>query len=280
MFDPAFYLKNACDLLRVGGRLFENDLLSQHHHAYCLVTPGWLLDYFVINRFAKCCVYIRESSPFGIGHMYALDPDPDDIISDFGPPRGQLEQVMMVIAEKGEGAGSGETPIQDQYRSVEQLKVYRERWVAMKSRLQFFDFAVPTSLELCRLPKRTSKSFRYLGVFRPSSVSVETNHINQEGMIRGLRILEATYGANCSDVDLPKSGISSLYRGNVTEVLASLFNGAELQRWRIDVNALGDPAPQCQKDLEVIYTNLSDDTPRVLRAYIPAEASGQTLTLP
>jgi hypothetical protein len=280
VFDPAFYLKNAADLLRVGGRLFENDLLSQHHHAYCLVTPGWLLDYFVLNRFAKCAIYVRESSPFGIGHMYALDPDPDDIISDFGAPRGRLQQSALVIAEKGVESSNGETPIQDQYRSVEQLRVYRERWVAMRSQHDFFEFSAPTPLELCRLAKRTSRSFRYLGIFRPPGVSAETDQQNREGVIRGLRILEATYGGNCSDAKLPKSGVCSLYRGNVTEVLASLFNGAEQHQWQIDVHVLGDPAPQCQKDLEVIYTNLSENTPRVRRAYIAAEASGQTLILP
>ena len=31
--------------------------------------------------------------------MYGLDPDPDDIISDLGPPRGGLSMGVVVIAE-------------------------------------------------------------------------------------------------------------------------------------------------------------------------------------
>jgi hypothetical protein len=48
----------------------------------------------------------------------------------------------------------------------------------------------------------------------------------------------------------------------------------------VDVRVLGDPAPQYPKDLEVFYSDLSEDPPLLRRAYIPAEASGQVLRLP
>src|SRR5262249_20335015 len=96
----------------------------------------------------------------------------------------------------------------------------------------------------------------------------------------GLRIFEATYGGNCSGVALPKSGVTAVYTGNVTDVVASLFNGAPSREWIVDVNILGDPAPQYPKDLEVYYSDLSEDPPLLRRAYIPAEASGQVLRLP
>lgn len=55
---------------------------------------------------------------------------------------------------------------------------------------------------------------------------------------------------------------------------------AQRREWIVDVNLLGDPAPQCPKDLEAFYTDLSEDPPLLRRAYIPAEASGQVLSLP
>ena len=278
IFDPTTYLKNVSQLLRPGGRLFEQDIISQHHHPYCLITPAWILDYFVVNAYAHCSVYICEDSSAGFVHLYGLRPDSDDIISDFGPPRGGLSMGVVAIAEKGEVSTGDAVPIQDQYRSADDHARYRSQLLAMEGRDDFFTFPTPTRLELCRLGTRTSKSFRYLGVIRPPGVHPELTE--EGGDVRGLRIFQATYGGNCSDMKLAKGGVSAVYAGNVTEVLACLFNGMDSHAWCVDVNVIGDPAPQCGKDLEVLYSDLSEGVPRLRRAYIPAEASGRVLALP
>jgi hypothetical protein len=279
IFDPATYLKNISELLRPGGRLLEQDIISQHYHPYCLVTPGWMLDYFVVNAYASCSVYVGELSPRGFAHMYGVDPDPDDFVSDFGPPRGGISIGIVVVAEKGPSSSSGIAPIQDQYRNDDDKANYRKQIIAMKQTLNFFEFAQPTPLELCRLGKRSSKSLRYLGVFRPLGANPEASP-SDGGPIRGLRIYSATYGGNWIGNELPKPGVCAAYSGNVTEILAGLFNGGQRAEWVVDVNVLGDPVPGCGKDLEVIYANLSEPQPRLLRAYIPAEASGRSLSLP
>jgi hypothetical protein len=278
IFDPATYLRNVSRLLRPGGRLFEQDVISQHHHPYCLITPAWVFDYFVVNAYAHYAVYVSENSPAGFSHMYGLDPDPDDIISDLGPPRGGLSMGVVVIAEKGEATTSDAIPIQDQYRSADDHARYRNQLRAMGPRDDFFAFAPPVRGELARLGMRTSKSFRYLGVYRAPGIHTEL--ADDANAVGGLRIFEATYGGNCSGANLQKSGVNAVYSGNVTEVLACLFNGMASHAWRIDVNILGDPAPQRGKDLEVFYSDMSEPVPRLRRAYIPAEASGQVLTLP
>jgi hypothetical protein len=275
IFDPATYLNNVSELLRPGGRLFEQDIISQHHHPYCLVTPSWIFDYFVVNAYTACSVYVTEHSASGFVHMYGIDPDPDDIISDFGPPRGSIPIGLIAIAEKSQSSRGGIAPIQDQYRSARDHARYRQLLAAVKENNSFFLFTPPTPLELCGLGTRTSRSFRYLGVVR----SIRANVGDGREPTGGLRIFEGTYGGNCQGLALSKSGVNAVYRGNVTELLASLFDGLHNVQWAVDVNVLGDPAPQYGKDLEVYYSDLSEENPRLRRVYIPAEASGQVLKL-
>jgi hypothetical protein len=59
-----------------------------------------------------------------------------------------------------------------------------------------------------------------------------------------------------------------------------VIRGVRVCSWIIDMKVLGDPAPGCPKDLEVLYSNISEHPPLLRRAYVPAEASGQLLRLP
>jgi hypothetical protein len=146
--------------------LFEQDIISQHHHPYCLITPPWLHDYFVMNRFAACALFVTEIG-MGFAHIYALDGPADDIVSDLGPPRGGIAMGVAVIAEKGSDSTFNRVPIQDQYRSEADWIVYRDNLAALDKLETAFQFGKPTRLELDRLGRRVSSSFRYLGVIRP-----------------------------------------------------------------------------------------------------------------
>jgi hypothetical protein len=75
------------------------------------------------------------------------------------------------------------------------------------------------------------------------------------------------------------SGVSAAYRGNVTDILASLANGHDDWLWVIDVGVLGDPLPTVGKDLEVLYYFADESDQKLYRAYIEAEANGKTLVL-
>ena len=57
-FNPALTLKNYCELLRPGGRLCLINTLSNHFDPYTIATPSWFFDYFVMNKFDDCRVYI------------------------------------------------------------------------------------------------------------------------------------------------------------------------------------------------------------------------------
>ena len=272
IFDPAAYMKNVARLLKPGGRLFDQNILSQHHHPYCLVSPAWVLDYFVVNRFRYCLVYVTEHAGAGFAHVYALEPSADDLTSDFGPPRGGIPIGFSVVAEKGPHSTSELSPIQDQYRSEQDRAAYRDRLAEMLVADKRPRFRAPTALELLRLGTRASRSYRYLGVAGGtigSSPASET----------GLRILEATYGGNCLAIPIDRSAVCAVYRGNATDTLASLANGSARWRWTVDVNMLGDPAPGHGKDLEVYYVDDGDPQLRLRRAYLAPEAAGQVLEL-
>ena len=246
IFDPATYIKNTSRLLRPGGRLFDQNILSQHHHPYCLVTPAWVHDYFVVNRYASCMVYIGEYAASGFVHLYRLAPSADDFMSDFGPPRGGLPIGFVVIAEKGPQLTWQLVPIQDQYRSEEDSVRYRDHLSDMMEARPIGGFRAPSAADLARLGIRASKSYRYLGVVGGAAGTAgwPSVELATTGAASGLRILEATYGGNCLANPPDRSAVCAVYRGNATDILASLANGLDRWQWVVSVHTLGGSRPR------------------------------------
>ena len=284
IFDPATYMINVSKLLRTGGRVFDQNVISQVHHPYLLVTPAWLLDYYVVNRFKNLRVYIAEHSAGGFIHMYGVLASADEMVSDFGPPRGNLILGVIVIAEKGFQSTADVVPIQDQYRSEMDRSRYGASVEAMFGNEPLPMFDAPTALELVRLDVRRSKSFRYLGTLRPDETdssdleSFEGDLPDQVG-VGGLRVISATYGGCGLGAAPTVAAVCAAYRGNVTDIVASLANGHEEWHWTVDVRVLGDPLPTVGKDLEVLYYYADEIGAKVRRAYIGSEANGKTLVL-
>jgi hypothetical protein len=283
IFDPATYMVNVSKLLRPGGRVFDQNVISQVHHPYLLVTPAWLLDYYVVNRFKNLQIYIAEQAAGGFVHMYGVLASANEIVSDFGPPRGSLSLGVIVIAEKGADSTADILPIQDQYRSEPDWAHYRACVQSMAGDDPLPTFAAPTALELTKLDVRRSKSFRYLGLLRPGETqSSDAQRLNGDipdtAGVGGLRIVSATYGGGFRSVP-PVPGVSAAYRGNVTDIVASLANGHDDWHWVVDVQVLGDCLPTVAKDLEILYYFADDTDQKLYRAYIEAEANGKTLVL-
>jgi len=74
----------------------------------------------------------------------------------------------------------------------------------------------------------------------------------------GLSVLSATYGRSCH-----------VRPGNVTRDLAQACNGRSDCQYTVDVNRLGDPAPNCQKDYTATWQCPDGQTHT---ASLPAEA--------
>jgi peptidoglycan/LPS O-acetylase OafA/YrhL len=73
-------------------------------------------------------------------------------------------------------------------------------------------------------------------------VLLATPSVSNESVASGVRVIAATYGANCK-----------ARGGNATRALSTTCNGKDNCDYIVDVNVLGDPAPGCTKNFAVEY---------------------------
>jgi hypothetical protein len=132
VFDPATVIRNFAAMLRPGGRLLTLNMFSNHHEPYAMLPLLWFLDYFVVNGFADCKVYILVGTkPYNV---FTIDTeallDPTRHVSAFASPH---EMSTLVLAEKGERSTSDVSPTQQHYRSQEEWERYRQALRQMKA---------------------------------------------------------------------------------------------------------------------------------------------------
>jgi hypothetical protein len=138
VFDPAMVISNFAGMLRPGGRLITTNVYSNHYEPYVIIPPLWFLDYFVINGFVDCRVYILVygQDPQDPGHtdVFTVDPnaqlDGSRSVSAFDAP---AMMATIVMAEKGDRSTSNIKPTQQQYRSPAEWELYRKNIRAMIS---------------------------------------------------------------------------------------------------------------------------------------------------
>lgn len=121
MFDPATALKNCARMLSPNGRLMLIEYGTPHHAAYTMYSPAYFFDYFAINQFVDCRVYIcmlpPESVFAGTFDLFCW--------RDFGatlhqfpihlmPPNWLL--MSLVLAERDADSTWHRSPVQGQYR--------------------------------------------------------------------------------------------------------------------------------------------------------------------
>src|ERR1043166_2707506 len=202
IFDPATYMKNIACLLRPDGRLIDGNVCSFHHHPYVLVPPAWYFDYYAINHFTDCKVYVVETGdPL---YVYGLTVKPGDpLIQDFGNGSQGAAVGVVVIAEKGRDSTWNHVPSQDQYRSDGEWQRWREGVEHIQRSLRVYhNYGSLTEREFeCRPPRRL-KSFQFLGKFRPDEqwdfnpAQYAALELEGKPSIAGIRIVKATYGWN------------------------------------------------------------------------------------
>ncbi|MFN8543844.1 MAG: hypothetical protein U0807_06530 [Candidatus Binatia bacterium] len=120
LFDLKVGFENVSNMLAPGGRLLQYNAASNYTGAvYLAIGPDLFKDYFTLNRFADCKVYVVEGDDPG----QAYDWDVfyyDDAVKrehpEFVPlfTSGRL-QMTVVIAEKAVDSTASEMPTQGVY---------------------------------------------------------------------------------------------------------------------------------------------------------------------
>jgi hypothetical protein len=137
IFDPAMAIRNFAEILKPGGRLLMTNMYSNNYTPYAILPPLWYLDYFVVNGFTDCKVYILVSPEledysdletiYNKTNTFTIDLDCLlDSQRSVSPFVASRVMVTIVFAEKGPQSTSHATPVQQQYRSSADWQRYRE----------------------------------------------------------------------------------------------------------------------------------------------------------
>lgn len=128
-FNPVLTLQNLCNLLRPGGRILLGNVYSNDFEPYAILPPLWYQDFFTMNKFLDCKVYIIHTMPIEIVNMFCINLEllynttPDCYVGNFRSP---YIMSTLVFAEKGKNSTTDVFPIQQHYRPEEQWTEYRK----------------------------------------------------------------------------------------------------------------------------------------------------------
>lgn len=121
IFDAAGAMRNITRMLKPGGRVMHIEMATNLSFEYLIFSPDWFFDFYTINKFADCKVYIAtfkdvDGLLYGPWDLVSYRPraNGDGIsVRSLGPG---LRAVVIVIAEAGEESTVGANPIQWCYR--------------------------------------------------------------------------------------------------------------------------------------------------------------------
>jgi SAM-dependent methyltransferase len=153
VFDPARAMRNLCDLLKPGGRIFIFAWGNSYPSSYLKFSPDWLIDYFAVNEWADCKVYSAQFERSNVeGHLSAWHYDPFEYHGDqVGYESSHITtwcpSETICIAERGKRSTTQRSPIQKHYRgpATEPYNTSAVRFSFSPRPL----FQSPFSIELC-----------------------------------------------------------------------------------------------------------------------------------
>jgi hypothetical protein len=131
VFTPANVLQNFTRLLRPGGRMFLCNAYSSFETAYVILPPTWYLDYFVMNGFTDCRVYVCVFIEDRTSVYYVSLEQAYRLKREMGHFQSPHAAATLVFAEKGLHSTWDRLPIQQHYRSKEDWEIYQKNLQAM-----------------------------------------------------------------------------------------------------------------------------------------------------
>jgi SAM-dependent methyltransferase len=132
VFDPITALRNSVKLLKPDGRLYlsNHGNYSPHHNGipYVILTPIWFYDYFCINGFRDCQVYVTVYEPDGqltflLSDEYTTRQFSDGFIK---PIISEYPLQISIFAERDAKSTWNKTPTQHVYRSSAEWLIYEK----------------------------------------------------------------------------------------------------------------------------------------------------------
>lgn len=164
VFDPAMYLRNISALLKKGGIFIDQNIITDHYHPYAILPPAWYFDFFVLNQYSDCKIYVIECA--ATMNIYGLDVGKKfSNIWNFPARDAATANGILVIAEKGENSTNDRTPIQDQYRGKEEWGTYRKNLKKiLKAPRRYQTFTKKDAYMMAASPPLNAKNYKFLGM--------------------------------------------------------------------------------------------------------------------
>jgi SAM-dependent methyltransferase len=135
IFDPATAIKNISRLMKRSGRVIHIERVSRVHFAYIAFSLAWFHDYYAINNFKDCKVYLvlwkgntLEDSDWSIYRYlpYVNSSKGESFHEHDRRYDESFQSHAIVIAEKGDDSTFNKHPVQYYYRTEAQNKKYLE----------------------------------------------------------------------------------------------------------------------------------------------------------
>jgi hypothetical protein len=171
VFDPCTFLINTSKMLKPGGRIVHIEHASLWPGAYLMFSPEWFFNYYAMNQFADCKIYMAVF-PWGEGprlnnatsNLFSWSPV---FTKDFNYDHMSAVKeisgacVVLCIAEKDSDSTCNKKPVQSQYRTKEESETVLNIWekwrITPRPLLKGFDCRKNVELPL------RSDHFKYLG---------------------------------------------------------------------------------------------------------------------
>ncbi len=120
VFDPAACIRNASKMLKPNASVFNYEGAAHASYAYLKFSPDWFFDFYALNNFSDCQVYIVtygdvHAEPWKVYQFDAFAPDG----SVTAPMRLPPEAMVIAVAQSAPNATIDKTPLQNVYRSAE-----------------------------------------------------------------------------------------------------------------------------------------------------------------
>lgn len=124
LFDVRTGFENVVKMLKTGGRVFQWNAASNFTGAaYLSFGPDIFYDYYVLNRFVDCKVYVAEVDSISQGESWDFyEFEGSDYYAHL---RSSRIQMIVVLAEKGPSSTWDKMPVQAKYRDEFLWEPYR-----------------------------------------------------------------------------------------------------------------------------------------------------------